>query len=277
VVKRYALISGATGGLGKAMALECAKRGYDLYITDISKVKLESISRGIKRQYDVNVYYKECDLADSFSIESLWEDIAKNGLHFNMLINVAGLDYEGEFLQIDTERLNHIVKVNVESVITMTQNAIKYRIPGERMTIINVSSLAAYYPMPFKAVYSASKRFLLNLSLALNQELRDQNIYITALCPAGMPSNEEIISSINSQGIAGRITTVNVSTIAHSCIGKALSGKKVYIPGFVNVFLHFLSSLFPPSIQAAYIHRRWSWSRKKEIFKTGIDTRTFQA
>jgi uncharacterized protein len=271
VVNRYTLISGATGGLGKAMALECAERGYNLYITDIYDEKLESISRGIRRQYDVNVYHKECDLADSFSIQTLWKDIAKKDVHFNMLINVAGLDYEGEFLQTDAELLNYIVKVNVESVITMTKNAIKYRVPGERMTIINVCSLAAYYPMPFKAVYSASKRFLLNLSLALNQELKGQNIYITALCPAGMPSNEEIISSINSQGIAGRITTVNVSTIAHSCIGKALSGKKVYIPGFVNIFLHFLSSLLPPSIQASYIHRRWSWSRKKEIFKTGID------
>jgi len=266
-VNKYALISGATGGLGKAMALECAERGYNLYITDISEAKLESISRGIKRQYNVDVYYKECDLADSLSIQSLWENIIKKDLHFNMLINVAGLDYEGEFLQVDAERLNYIVKVNVESVITMTQNAIKYRIPGERMTIINVSSLAAYYPMPFKAVYSASKRFLLNLSLALNQELRDQNINVTVLCPAGMPSNEEVIRSINAQGIAGKITTVNVSTIAHSCIDKALSGKKVYIPGFVNVFLHFLSTLLPPSVQASYIHHRWSWSKKKEAYK----------
>jgi len=262
-----ALISGAAGGLGKAMALECAKRGYDLYITDISEVKLESISRGIKRQYNVDVYYKECELTDSSSVRLLWENIEKKGLFFNMLINVAGLDYEGEFMQVDTERLNHIVKVNIESVITMTHNAIKYRIPGERMTIINVSSLAAYYPMPFKAVYSASKRFLLNLSLALNQELRDQNIFVTALCPAGMPSNEEVIRSINSQGIAGRITTVNVSAIAHSCIDKALLGKKIYIPGFANVFLHFLSTLFPSSIQVSYIHRRWSWSKKNEAYK----------
>jgi short-subunit dehydrogenase len=268
-MKKYVLISGATGGLGKAMALECAKRGYNLYITDISEEKLKSISRGIRRQYDVNVYYKECELSDCLSIRSLWEDIAKKRLLFNMLINVAGLDYEGEFMQVDTERLNYMVRVNVESVITMTHNAINYRIPGERMTIINVSSLAAFYPMPFKAVYSASKRFLLNLSLALNRELRDQNIFVTALCPAGMPSNEEVIRSINSQGIGGRITTVNVSTVAHSCIDKALLGKKIYIPGLINVFLHFLSALFPPSIMASYIHRRWSWAKKSEVYKAG--------
>jgi uncharacterized protein len=269
-MNKLVLISGATGGLGKAMALECAQRGYNLYITDISEAKLASVSEGIKRLYNVKVYNKACELTNSFSFNALWKDISKKGLLFNMLINVAGLDYEGEFIHVDAEQLNHIVKVNIESVIAMTHNVLRYRISGERMNIINVSSLAAFYPMPFKAVYSSSKQFLLNFSLALNQELRSQNVFITALCPAGMPSNDELIRSINSQGIAGRITTVNVNVVAHSCIEKALSGKKVYIPGFINVILHFLSYLFPASILASYIHHRWSWSKKNIIDKTSV-------
>lgn len=261
-MNKLALVSGAAGGLGKAMTTECAARGYDLYITDISAIKLACLATGIKRQYGVEVYYKACDLTDTEAIIALWEDVAHHG-ELSLLVNVAGLDFEGAFMDVDASKLNTIVRVNIEATITMTQEAVKRHVAGERMNIINVCSLAAYYPMPVKAVYAASKRFLLNFTLALREELKERNIIVTALCPAGMPTTQEAIDSIASQGLAGAITTYNTTTVAHRTISRALSGRRVYVPGIFNSVLRFFSVILPPPVLAHFIYKRWCVTRDK--------------
>lgn len=256
-IRPRALVTGATGGLGKAFALECAARGYDLFLTDLNPAVLATLATGIQRQHPVAVDYAACDLADPEGIAALWSGIADRGLLFSLLINVAGLDYEGEFHTIDTARLNHIVRLNVESVIAMIQQTLAHRQPEVRLHIINVSSLAAFNPMPVKAVYAASKRFLLDLSLALDRELAGQGVRITALCPAGMPTNEICIRGIAAQGWAGRITTVNVGTVAHRCLSQAFAGRRVYIPGPLNQVVRLLSGMLPRRAVTGLIFRRW--------------------
>jgi short-subunit dehydrogenase len=124
--------------------------------------------------------------------------------------------------------------------------------------IINVSSMAAFYPMPVKATYAASKRFVLDFSLALREEVRDLGVSVTALCPAGMPTNKECIDAIEAQGLAGLITTLDAGRVATQTLNAALAGKPVFIPGWVNRVMHALSTLLPPALIAALIHSRWS-------------------
>ena len=264
-VKKTAVITGAAGGLGKAMALECAGRGYDLILTDINALHLESLADGICRQYPVQVSCYPCDLTDPAALQSFWGQAAAGGRQVNLLINVAGVDYEGEFIAVGDHLLNQIVRLNIESVISMTQQALRHRAPGERMHIINVASLAAFYPMPFKAVYSASKRFLLNLSLALGRELAGENVRIIALCPAGMPTNEDCIRSIRAQGLAGTVTTLGTGTIAHRCLNRALAGHKIYVPGILNLGLRLASLVLPQTLLARIIYRRWSLCRNHDL------------
>ncbi len=178
---RYVLITGATGGLGKAFAAECASRGWSLFLTDVSEQALDDLSRGLARMYSVRVLHLACDLMDAEAREVLWRQIDRLGLRFHMLINVAGLDHEGPFDERQVSELTAIVRLNIESTIEMTRRVLPYRAPEQTLRIINVSSLAAFYPMPVKAVYAASKRFLLDWSLALRQELRGQDITVTAL------------------------------------------------------------------------------------------------
>ncbi len=256
-MKPRALITGATGGLGKAFALECAARGYDLFLTDLDAGALAMLATGISRQYGVAVDATVCDLADPAAIAGLWTGIDGQGIQFSLLVNVAGLDYEGEFCTIEAPRLNHIVRLNIESVIAMTRSVLASRQPDATLHIINVSSLAAFNPMPVKAVYAASKRFLLDLSLALDRELASQNVRVTALCPAGMPTNDVCIRGISAQGWAGRITTVNVGTVTHRCLSRALAGRRVYIPGAINQAVRLLSGLLPRRAVTGLIYRRW--------------------
>ena len=262
-MRSYVLITGATGGLGKAFAAECASRGWNLFLTDLSEEALETVVTGLERMYDVEVLHYAADLTDAGERESLWQHIRQLGLRFHFLLNVAGIDYEGFFNERKVDELHTILRLNIESTVEMTRRVLQYRDASQTLRIVNVSSLAAFYPMPVKAVYASSKRFLLDWSLALNQELRASDVTVTALCPAGMPSNPISIRLIDAQGFMGRVTTVNVGDVAARTIKRALAGRSVYIPGFANQMLRHLGGMVPPQLNAYFIDKRWRKSHQR--------------
>lgn len=262
-MKSYVLITGAAGGLGKAFAAECAARGWDLFLTDISEASLVILAEGLSRLYNVDIQYRPCNLTDASARALFWETVGERNLQFHLLVNVAGIDYEGPFAERSPEELTSIVRLNIESVVAMMRQVLQHRDKTRTLRIINVSSLAGFYPMPVKAVYAASKRFLLDLSRALHSELREQGVTVTALCPAGMPSNPAVVKSIDIQGLMGRITTKNVGFVAAKTIDRALAGHAVYIPGIFNVVLRYLGGLVPASLVAALIGRRWRKARNR--------------
>jgi short-subunit dehydrogenase len=262
-MKSYVFITGATGGLGQAFAAECAARGWDLFLTDLSDDALTCAAQGLERLHNVYTRTYACDLTDAAAREALWRYVARRGLHFHALINVAGIDYQGPFEERRPEELQTIVRLNVESTVEITRRVLAYRDPVRALHIVNVCSLAAFYPMPVKAVYAASKRFLLDWSLALDAELRDQNATVTALCPAGMPTTPGCIRSIEAQGMMGRWTTMNTGDVAARTIDHALAGHRVFIPGALNRVLRGLGALVPRPLLALMINRRWAEAHRK--------------
>jgi len=262
-MKRYVCITGAAGGLGKAFVAECASRGWDLFLTDICEAPLQALAQGTERMYNVKVLTYVADLTDPASRAALWDHVRRMGLRFHMLVNVAGIDFEGSFDDRRVEELQTILRLNVENTVEMTRRVLCYRDPARALHIINVSSLAGFYPMPLKAVYAASKRFLLDLSIALNRELRAGGVTVTALCPAGMPTTSDCIEKIAVQGFMGQVTTMNVGQVARKTVRAALRGRAVVIPGAINRTLRFLGGLFPPSFVAYLVNRRWSSSRAR--------------
>jgi short-subunit dehydrogenase len=262
-MKSLALITGAAGGLGKAFAAECASRGWDLYLTDTAERPLRVLAEGLARLYNVGARFAPCNLTDPAARDRFWETIRAEGLRFHLLVNAAGLDFEGPFAERQPEELCTIVRLNVEAVVAMTRRTLPFRDPARTFRIVNVSSLSAFYPMPVKAVYAASKRFLLDFSLALRRELKESDATVTALCPAGLPSNPPVIKAIEAQGFMGRLTTRNVGFVARKTIDRALADRAVYIPGLINVVLRRLGSLVPQSFVTSLLGRRWNFDRKR--------------
>ncbi len=262
-MKSYVFISGACGGLGKAFCYECASRGWDLFITDISQTALNTLSCSLKSDYAIEVVSCPCDYSHSSSREDLFEYIQTLGLSFWFLINVAGLDYEGRFTDRDRLQLRTLLRVNIEGTLDITRGLLDHRDCEIPFRIITVSSLAAFYPMPFKAMYAASKRFLLDFFRALKEELKSSGGTVTVLCPAGMPTTPEMVESIKSQGIIGVITTKDVGFIARRTVDKTLAGRSLYIPGFFNRVLRVLGGLFTSGFAARTIRRRWIATYKK--------------
>jgi uncharacterized protein len=262
-MKTFVLITGAAGGLGKAFAVECASRGWDLFLTDLRKEPLEELSEALIRTHGIDILCYDSDLTEHDSRQELFEFIRNNNINFWSLINVAGLDYEGTFSKRSSSQIRDILRLNIEANLEVTYEILKHRDNEKRFRIINVSSLAAFYPMPEKAMYAASKRFLLDFSLALREEIRHFGGTVTALCPGGMPTTEGSIRGIDAQGFMGRVTTKNVGFVAAKTIDKALKGQAIYIPGFLNQLLRFMGSLVSPIIIARLIGRRWEDARKK--------------
>mgnify|MGYP000882995221 CR=1 FL=1 len=266
-MKSMIFITGACGGLGKAFAAECAARGWDLFLTDLSETALSALSEGLSNTFAVKVAWYAADLTDNNSRTQLYQHLQSKGFCFRGLINVAGLDYEGPFAERSRDQIRNLLRLNIEANLETTYAILKLRDKGRPFRLINVASLAAYYPMPVKAMYAASKRFLLNFSMALREELRSIGGTVTVLCPAGMPTTAECIRAIDSQGFAGRITTKNVGFVASRAIDHALKGHAVYIPGLVNRILKFMGNLVPSTLIAHVVGNRWHSAHMKRNTK----------
>ncbi|MEL7610707.1 MAG: SDR family NAD(P)-dependent oxidoreductase [Bacillota bacterium] len=256
-----ALITGATGGLGRAMAVECARRGYDLFLTDLSEAPLWELAGGIARRFGSNVRVCACDLTDETQVASLFEEVDGCGEKLGLLLNIAGVDYEGGFLTRESGKIAKIIQLNIEATLRVTHAALNRR--AKEFYVVNVSSLASLYPMPLKATYAASKRFLLDFSIALGRELSREGVHVLALCPGGMPTTPENTASLQAQGFWGSVTSHDLGRIAYNTLRHALRGGRVYIPGAVNRALCIAGKLLPREWIAAFIYARWNATQKK--------------
>jgi uncharacterized protein len=267
------LITGAAGGLGKAFAVEAASRGWNLFLTDLLPGPVELLADCLRSTYGVNVQTQACDLTDTASRAGLFKRLETDGLRFWGLINVAGTDFEGPFCEQSCQQIRTIVRLNIEGTLEMTHRVLPLRDPGLPFRIINVASLAAFYPMPVKATYAASKRFLLDFSLALRSELSEMGVTVTALCPAGLPTTRECIRAIDSQGILGQLTTQNIGAVADQTLNAALRGEAICIPGIFNRVLQALGVMIPATWVARLIGSRWkSAHRRTTLALTRDDT-----
>lgn len=251
------LITGASGGLGRAFALECARRGFGLLLTDIDAQGLQKAAAGIRRQYAVPVETYACDITNDAAVEGLIGLAADKGMALHMLFNVAGLDFEGAFQKRSFQDLASILRVNIEATLRITHRALQLRDPARDFHIVFVSSLASLYPIPLKATYAASKRFLLDFSIALGEELKPQGVHVLALCPGGLSTREDCLQAIAAQGFWGNATTNDIEKVVRRTVARSLRGKTLYIPGLTNNLLRLGARLVPPAVIARLLHKRW--------------------
>jgi uncharacterized protein len=261
-MKSRVIITGAAGGLGKAFAVECARRGWDLYLTDLDCSRLAMLADGLDRTYGISVLYRESDLMDPASRSELFQALQEERLRFRGLINVAGLDVEGSFKERTREELRGIIRLNVEGTLEVTHTILDRIDPMLPFWIITVSSLAAFFPIPVKATYAASKRFLLDFSMALRDEIKTRVATITVLCPAGLPTTPSAIEGVEAQGLLGQLTTRNVGWVARLTVDRALQGRRVVIPGWINQFMRWGGGLVPAAVLSGLLGRRWRSARQ---------------
>ncbi|MHB1356680.1 MAG: SDR family NAD(P)-dependent oxidoreductase [Anaerolineae bacterium] len=249
------LITGAAGGLGSALAQEAARLGYDLVLTDV-RHEGSALARMLAEKYEVEAQYRVCDLCSSNGRAEFLDGLRAEGYRFWGLLNVAGIDYEGAFMERSREEILRLLRTNIEATLDLTQGILALREPGSTFRLLNVCSMAAFQPMPYKAIYAASKRFLLDFSRSLSEELRGVAT-VTALCPAGLPTTVETMRRIFAQGFWGRVTAMDTQAVARGTMRRLLRGRRVYVPGVINQVICALSGMLPASLAARFVGRRW--------------------
>ena len=179
---RTAIVTGASSGIGEAFARELASQNYDLVIIARRKDRLEELARELKINYPISVDVIVADLFTEEDIERVEEHIKKFQT-LDMLINNAGFATEGYFSDVLPEKSINMINVHVLAVTRFCRAALPDMIKRNRGSIINVSSLASFYPITGNAIYSATKAYLNMFSKTLQKELKDYKIRIQALCP----------------------------------------------------------------------------------------------
>ena len=251
------LITGAGGGLGRALAAECARRGFDLFLTDISAPALDALKTGITRRFDVSVHTETCDLTNSAEVHTMLSHALETGIEFDMLLNNAGVDFEGGFTERALADCSAMIDINIAATLRLTHEVLERRSVDKQFYVVFISSLASMYPMPLKACYAASKRFLYDFAYALSSELEPSGVSVMSVCPGGLATNDQSIAGIAAQGLWGDLTTTPVEILARKTITKALRRHRVYTPGVVNSTLSVMGKFLPNSLIAHVIRKKW--------------------
>ena len=263
-MEKLALVTGATGGLGREYAIDLAKRGYNLIITGTKQERVDAFKAELEEAYkEITVFAHACDLSSQESRTEFFDCLKANNLRPSTLINNAGYILEGSFLGCDEVEITKAVEVNAVGTLDFTYKFLKQRDENEQCYILTVSSLAGFYPIPQMAVYGATKSLLTNFCVALRRELRGKKVYVTAVCPGSIATNDAMKASIKSQGIGGQLSLLPTATIAHSSVNKMLKNKAKYVPGFFNKMMWFITRFLSQTFVANFLYKRWTKCEKK--------------
>jgi len=271
--EQFTVITGASQGLGKAIAEECALRGRSLVLAALPDTGLIEVARWIERVHGVRVHALEVDLTTEAGPASLARYVEEHGLAVDALVNNAGVGFNGRFGESEPAHNETTIRLNMLALVTLTRLLLPLLRRHSRAHVLNVASLAAFFPMPWLPVYSSSKSFVLAFSLALREELRGTGVSVSVVCPNGIRTNRGVRELIAKQGLAGRLTCQFPEQVARAALSGMLAGRAVIVPGPVNRFLRFASGLVPRSVAMGVITRRWNAEALRARAKEPLEAR----
>jgi short-subunit dehydrogenase len=244
---QYALITGASEGLGRALAEECAYLGMNLILAALPSSGLAQVAQDVGRRYNVHAEHIEMDLTQPDSPERLARWIWSKGWPVSVLINNAGVGYNSRFEDSTLRENESCILLNNLALVKVTHLMLPELKRCQRAFILNVSSMAAFFPMPFMPVYGPSKAFILNFSLALRAEMRGTPVNVSALCPNGIRTNVECRRKIDAHGLIGGLVSMDPQPVARHAMQGLLAGRPVIVLGWINRVLAAVGQHVPPS------------------------------
>lgn len=245
------LITGASSGIGRNMAIEFAKRGYDLVLVARDEEKLKSVRNEIK----TNVEIIPMDISVEDNCKKLHELVG----YVDILINNAGFGVFGRFIDTDLEREVQLINTNVVAVHVLTKLFLKDMTIRNSGYILNVASIAGHLPGPLMAAYYSSKHYIYTLSSSINEELKKDkiNVKIGTLNPGPVRTNFNNVANVKFD-----LKSLSSEFVARYTVDKILKGKTDITPGFTIKIVRILSKFVPNSILNKFVYK--SQKRKEE-------------
>lgn len=252
--EQYALITGASNGIGKAIAECCAKRQMNLVLVSLPGENLEELSYSIASKNSVKVIFLELDLTEPHATDVLVGWCKEMNVEINILVNNAGIGYQGNFSDFDASFYKDLITLNVVALTMLTRELLPDLKLRKNAHILNVSSFGGFYPMPFKSVYAASKSYVTTFSEALHEELKNTSVSVTTLCPAGVDSFDDSSRRIEKIGWVAKLGRLKPSEVAETAVNGMLKRRRRIIPGAINVLFHYLTRTLPTRTKAWLVH-----------------------
>src|SRR6266567_4119568 len=238
---KTALITGASSGIGRAFASALAARKMHVVLVARSEERLRALATQLSEQYHIHAEVIASDLSQEHAAQALQQEVERRGLGIDLLVNNAGFALNGFFETLAPERDHQQVMVDVTTVVDLAHAFVPSMLARGEGAIINTASTASFQPLPYMAVYGASKAFVLSFSQALSEEYRDRGLRVLALCP-GATETAFFDTAGEAASFGRRRTPEQVVTTALRALER---GRSVAIDGFSNAFLTQLARLFP--------------------------------
>ena len=254
--KKYTLITGASEGFGKALAIECASRKMNLILVALPGPQLYYLADFIKRNYKVDVVAFENDLTIEENCTLVYKQVMEMGLAVNMLINNAGLGSTMLFSEGPISFYKKQIKLNILATTLLTHLFLDILKINGPSFILNVGSLSSYFFLPKKQVYGATKSFIYCFSKSLNRELNKSEISVSVICPGNMNTNISVTQLLKTSNWLSRHSVMNPEDVAPVAINGLLNRKEVIIPGRLNKIFLLMNKLLPSFIKKILIGRQ---------------------
>ena len=227
-MKKVALVTGASAGLGIEFARQLSKRGYRLVLAARRKERLETLAKELGDARAVAI-----DLSKSNAAAKLMADIQANGESVDLLVNNAGFGLIGSFAKLDAKRERQMIDLNVGAVTDLCRAAAPRMIEKKSGAILNVASTAAFQPGPKMAVYFATKAYVLSFTEALHEELKPHGIKVSCLCPGPTRTEFGEVAGFGGNGMFDKVAMESPAVAAAGLDGLD-KNKAVVVPGIVN-------------------------------------------
>lgn len=244
---KTALITGSTSGIGKAFAEKFAVEGYDLILVARNEQKLIQQQAVLQDACHVAVKYIARDLTQENAAGLLVEAIEKWGVAIDVLVNNAGFNECGFFVDTSLDRELEMINLHIRFVTELTKRILVYMKENRQGRILNVGSTGSFIPSPTDAVYSATKAYILSFSNALCGELGKTGIKVTTLCPGATETEFAVKANIQNT-LLFKIAVMKPEKVADIAYRKMMKGKRLVIPGVYNKLLVAFAKVMPISM-----------------------------
>ena len=248
------LITGASSGIGKALADQFAMHSYNIIAVAQDPQKLANLKSKLETEHSVKVITIEKNLAQDNAAAELYQEIKDLGLGVDILVNDAGVGERGNFVDVPFEKYSEIIHLNVISLTHLTHLYLKEMVFRNEGKILQLGSVAGFQPGPLMAVYHASKAFVVSFSEALATELDDMGseVTITCLCPGA--TDTDFFSRANAKNTNvyqnKEKTMQSPEEVAEGAYKALMDGERIFIPGAMNKVMTFIRRVIPKSMQA---------------------------
>lgn len=244
-MKPFALITGASDGIGFELAHLHAARGGNLIVVARNTAKLEALKKNLEEQHRVIVHVITQDLSLPGAAALLYQTVNNLGLQVDVLINNAGFGDYGYFAETSAEKEEKMIQLNITTLTQLCKLFIKDMKSRGAGRIMNVASTGAFQPAPFMAVYCATKAFVLSFTEAVNNELKGSGVTMTALCPGPTTTGFEQAAAMGDSNLFKGPYVATAKSVAKYGYKAMMSGKVVAVHGWMNKLMVFSVRLVP--------------------------------